>query len=57
MKDPLLGVASWSVPENREVAVTLFKDLRSHDLEDKEWVFLIEDVSYLNLKYRKLLGC
>lgn len=47
MKDPLLGVATWSVPENREVAVTLFKDLRSHDLEDKEWMFLIEDVSSL----------
>ncbi|XP_014292268.1 EH domain-binding protein 1 isoform X2 [Halyomorpha halys] len=45
MKDPLLGVATWSVPENREVAVTLFKDLRNHDLEDKEWTFLIEDVS------------
>ena len=45
MKDPFRGVATWSVPENREVAVTLFKDIRSHDLEDKEWTFLIEDVN------------
>lgn len=45
MKDPLRGLATWSIPENREVAVTLFKDIRSHDLEDKEWTFLVEDVN------------
>ncbi|RZF33164.1 hypothetical protein LSTR_LSTR004850 [Laodelphax striatellus] len=45
MSEPLKGVAVWPVPENKQVSVTLFKDPRSHQLEDKEWTFLIEDVS------------
>lgn len=45
MKDPLKGVVIWTVPENKDVSVTLFKDPRTHELEDKEWTFIIEDVS------------
>lgn len=45
MKDPLRGVVVWAVPENKEVSVTLFKDPRTQELEDKDWTFLIEDVS------------
>ncbi|XP_075213240.1 eps15 homology domain containing protein-binding protein 1 isoform X2 [Lycorma delicatula] len=45
MRDPLKGLAVWAVPENKQVSVTLFKDPRSHELEDKEWTFLVEDVS------------
>ena len=45
MKDPLCGVVTWPVPENKEVAVTLFKDPRTHQLEDKDWTFVLEDVS------------
>ncbi|BET01506.1 Protein of unknown function (DUF3585) [Nesidiocoris tenuis] len=45
MKEPMVGSCSWAVPENREVAVTLFRDPRTHELEDKDWTFIIEDVS------------
>ena len=45
MKDPLRGVVVWAVPENKEVSVTLFKDPRTQELEDKDWTFLLEDVS------------
>jgi hypothetical protein len=44
MKDPLRGVVVWAVPENKEVSVTLFKDARTQEMEDKEWTFVIEDV-------------
>ncbi|XP_063245090.1 EH domain-binding protein 1-like [Bacillus rossius redtenbacheri] len=45
MKDPLKGVVVWAVPENKEVCVTLFKDPRTQEMEDKDWTFVIEDVS------------
>ncbi|XKL66739.1 hypothetical protein PGB90_010159 [Kerria lacca] len=45
MRDPLKGVVIWPVPENKNVSVTLFKDPRSNEMEDKEWTFIIEDVS------------
>ncbi|XP_069677156.1 EH domain-binding protein 1 isoform X2 [Periplaneta americana] len=45
MKDPLRGVVVWAVPENKEVSVTLFKDPRTQEMEDKDWTFVIEDVS------------
>lgn len=44
MKDPLRGVVVWAVPENKDVSVTLFKDARTQEMEDKEWTFVIEDV-------------
>nr|CAD7392439.1 unnamed protein product [Timema cristinae] len=43
MKDPLRGIVIWAVPENKEVCVTLFKDPRTQEMEDKEWTFVIED--------------
>ncbi|KAK9510324.1 hypothetical protein O3M35_005130 [Rhynocoris fuscipes] len=45
MKDPNLGYAIWPVPDNREVTVTLFKDPRTHELEDKSWTYILEEVS------------
>lgn len=44
LSDPLKGVISWAVPDNHTVSVTLFKDPRTHELEDKDWTFVIEDV-------------
>jgi len=45
MKDPLKGLVIWPVPENKQLSVTLFKDPRTNEHEDKEWTFSIEDVS------------
>ncbi|XP_076282518.1 eps15 homology domain containing protein-binding protein 1 isoform X5 [Lasioglossum baleicum] len=45
LSDPLKGIISWAVPDNHAVSVTLFKDPRTHELEDKDWTFVIEDVS------------
>ncbi|XP_043280420.1 EH domain-binding protein 1 isoform X2 [Venturia canescens] len=45
LSDPLTGIISWPVPDNHSVSVTLFKDPRTHELEDKDWTFVIEDVS------------
>lgn len=45
MVAPLSGSISWSVPDNHTISVTLFKDSRTHELEDKDWTFVIEDVS------------
>uniref|UniRef100_A0A224XAX8 Putative ca2+-binding actin-bundling protein n=1 Tax=Panstrongylus lignarius TaxID=156445 RepID=A0A224XAX8_9HEMI len=53
MKDPNLGYAIWPVPDNREVTVTLFKDPRTHELEDKSWTFILEEVSNIG-KRRQL---
>lgn len=46
MKDPNLGYAVWPVPDNKEVTVTLFKDPRTHELEDKSWTFILEEVRF-----------
>jgi len=35
---------TWTVPENVEIQVTLFRDNRHSEYEDKEWTFLLEDV-------------
>ncbi|XP_063980335.1 EH domain-binding protein 1 isoform X1 [Diachasmimorpha longicaudata] len=45
LSDPLIGIVSWPVPDNHTVSVTLFKDPRTHELEDKDWTFVVEDVS------------
>lgn len=47
MVNPLVGHISWPVPDNHTISVTLFKDSRTHELEDKDWTFVIEDVSSL----------
>ncbi|XP_076263621.1 EH domain-binding protein 1-like isoform X1 [Rhynchophorus ferrugineus] len=41
---PYKGLVVWPVPENHQVAITLFKDPRTNELEDKDWTFIIEDV-------------
>lgn len=46
MMNPLVGNVSWPVPDNHCITVTLFKDPRTHELEDKDWTFVIEDVSF-----------
>ncbi|XP_047037918.1 EH domain-binding protein 1 [Helicoverpa zea] len=56
LKDPLKGSVIYTVPENRTVAVTLFKDSRTNELEDKDWTFVLEDVSITG-KRRRLAVC
>ncbi|XP_018495009.1 EH domain-binding protein 1-like [Galendromus occidentalis] len=45
IREPYRGSVLWDVPENIETRVTLFKDSRNNEYEDKEWHFVIEDVS------------
>lgn len=46
--NPQRGSVVWAVPENKDATITLFKDPRSNEFEDKCWTFCIEDVSFLN---------
>ncbi|XP_052861497.1 EH domain-binding protein 1 [Anopheles cruzii] len=48
--NPLSSNMSWPMPDNHSIAVTLFKDIRTHELEDKDWTFVLEDVSQLGKK-------
>ncbi|XP_037942380.1 EH domain-binding protein 1-like isoform X2 [Teleopsis dalmanni] len=50
MMNPLVGHISWPVPDNHAISVTLFKDPRTHELEDKDWTFVIEDITHLGKK-------
>lgn len=52
IKNPYLGSVNWTVPENVAITVTLFRDSRQEEYEDKEWTFVIEDVSILNMLNR-----
>lgn len=45
------GTVIYTVPENHTVAVTLFKDSRTNELEDKDWTFVLEDVSVNHRRY------
>ena len=45
MQNPYKGGKTWEVPENVEITVTLFRDPKEEEFEDKEWTFQIEDVS------------
>jgi len=36
------GCIVWVVPENIETVVTLFRDPRRCEFEDKDWLFTIE---------------
>lgn len=49
LHNPYKGLVVWPVPDNHQVAVTLFKDPRTNELEDKDWSFILEDVSILVL--------
>lgn len=57
LSDPLKGVISWAVPDNHTVSVTLFKDPRTHELEDKDWTFVIEDVRKNRYRHLQILLC
>ncbi|XP_053965712.1 EH domain-binding protein 1 isoform X3 [Anastrepha ludens] len=50
MVNPLVGHIAWPVPDNHAISVTLFKDPRTHELEDKDWTFVIEDITPLGKK-------
>ncbi|XP_050743076.1 EH domain-binding protein 1 isoform X4 [Drosophila biarmipes] len=50
MMNPLVGNICWPVPDNHTISVTLFKDPRTHELEDKDWTFVIEDVTPMGKK-------
>lgn len=39
----------FGIPSNQSITVTLFKDSR-HELEDKDWTFLLEDESPMGKK-------
>lgn len=45
LQKPLSGTIEWAVPDNHQVCVTLFKDQRTNELEDKDWNISIEDVA------------
>ncbi|XP_071527979.1 EH domain-binding protein 1 isoform X2 [Panulirus ornatus] len=45
MRNPLEGLCVWAVPANITITVTLFRDNRTNEFEDKEWTFVVEDVS------------
>lgn len=44
MKNPLKGIIVWPIPESKEIAVTIFKDPRTSEYEDKDWNIAVEDV-------------
>ncbi|XP_055620017.1 EH domain-binding protein 1 isoform X2 [Toxorhynchites rutilus septentrionalis] len=48
--NPVCSTMAWPMPDNHTIAVTLFKDIRTHELEDKDWTFVLEDVSQLGKK-------
>ncbi|XP_058458439.1 EH domain-binding protein 1 isoform X2 [Malaya genurostris] len=48
--NPVSSTMAWTMPDNHTIAVTLFKDTRTHELEDKDWTFVLEDVSQLGKK-------
>lgn len=46
IQNPYCGQVIWTVPENVEIQVTLFRDSRHAEYEDKDWTFVIEDVRF-----------
>ncbi|XP_028276497.1 EH domain-binding protein 1 isoform X3 [Parambassis ranga] len=53
IKNPYRGMVVWPVPENIDIAVTLFKDANADEFEDKDWTFVIEGE---NKGHRKVLA-
>ncbi|XP_064623420.1 EH domain-binding protein 1-like isoform X2 [Lineus longissimus] len=45
IQNPYKGLVTWTVPENIEITVTLFRESRQDEFEDKDWTFVIEDIS------------
>lgn len=50
MSNHLKGVVVWAIPENKEFTVTLFKDPRTLELEDKDWIISVESVCIFSIK-------
>lgn len=50
MKNPLKGMIVWPIPESKEIAVTIFKDPRTLEYEDKDWNITVEDVCIIFFK-------
>lgn len=48
LENPLTASMCWAVPDNHTITVTLFRDARTRELEDKDWTLAIEDVSRLH---------
>lgn len=44
MKNPMKGMIVWPIPESKEIMVTIFKDPRTGEYEDKDWNISLEDV-------------
>jgi len=44
-ESPEKFTVTWSVPENVEVTLTLYRDPRRTEFEEKEWMFALEGVS------------
>ncbi|KAM9332916.1 EH domain-binding protein 1-like protein 1 isoform 2-T2 [Pholidichthys leucotaenia] len=53
IKNPYSGMVMWSVPENIDISVTLFKDPNADEYEDKDWTFVLEGE---NKGHRKVLA-
>lgn len=45
IREPYRGRVVWPVPENVEVTMTLFREANSNIFEDKDWSFVVEDIS------------
>lgn len=45
IREPYRGRVVWPVPENVEVTMTLFREANSNVFEDKDWSFVVEDIS------------
>ncbi|XP_022688374.1 EH domain-binding protein 1-like isoform X2 [Varroa jacobsoni] len=57
IKEPYRGMVLWDIPENIETTVTLFKDPRTNEYEDKEWQLVIEDVTEKTGKRKQVATC
>jgi len=45
MKNPLKGLVVWPVPDSKEMPVTIYKDPRTLEYEDKDWNLTVEDMT------------
>lgn len=45
LRNPYRGLVIWPPTDAMELVVTLFRDQRSQEYEDKEWALVVEDVA------------
>ena len=45
MRNPYLGMCVWPVPENKDILVTMFRDPNKEEYDNKDWFFILEDVT------------